>query len=189
MQDQALQPWLAQGGQDMAESLLSWPQGPCGEASQPLSAIQTLSPCGDLGQQRAAGGSCPTSARLLPRAWVLPADCAQCQQPEKGQALCVIPAALFQPGIVLSIPLEVTGGTAAAACGVAGSSGCPKTPGEVALPEEGLLMLDTRHCLSWWNIQAPWPCSWGKDGVRTDGCQQDLLPLAPFAAWTGRGGL
>lgn len=174
----------------MAESLLSWPQGPSGGASQPLSAIHMLSPCGDLGQQRAAGGSCPTSAHLLPRAWVLPADCALCwcQQPEEGQTLCVIPAPLSQPGIVLSSPLGVAGGTAAAACGVAGSAGCPKTPGGVALPGEGLLMLDTRFWLSWRHIQAPWPCSWGKDGLRTDGCQQDLVPLAPFAAWTGREG-
>lgn len=117
MQDQALQPW-----QSPCPGA-AWPQGPSGEVSQPLRAIQTLSPRENLGQQSAAGGSCPTSARLLPKGWVLPADrvLCQCQQQEKGQTLCVILPPLFQPGIVLSMPLEVTGGTAAAACGVAES--------------------------------------------------------------------
>lgn len=23
-------------------------------------------------------------------------------------------------------------------------------------------MLDARHSRSWWHIQAPWPCSWGR---------------------------
>lgn len=102
----------------------AWPQGPSGEVSQPLSAIQTLSPHDHLGPQsswRLLPNQCPFAAQRLgsaSRLWPLSVPTAR-ERADPVRDSCSSVSARDCP----FHPVRGTGGTAAAAYGAAGSAG------------------------------------------------------------------